>query len=407
MRQNYLILLVCISYPLLALIPLNDQQRNAVIQKFAPEVRFHVNEKYFPMDVNEFLKFVDLRDNNAKVILPKGQVTGQKLAAYSGPQYAGYFLGFADKSMKGGVKPDQNKIVHSPMYANFTPLKDGAVIQYLFFMPFNGPFQIGELPLSFDKVINKVTKTGDIGDHEGDWEHISVFLKGTIPENLALQDVYFARHSPSKDGSFEKPELVEGTHPVVYSSKWGHASHAKHRDRQADQDATSANGPRWRGWENVQYVGTKENPTPGHEWLKFAGHFGGTDRGKDSPETPPMQAWWRSSAEQVRSEVLARVTVTQNPNNKKQSPEFEIKSTPTYIRKLNWSIVKVNTPPGISPNDIAFSVYNSKGNLLFSNLKGPQATTPLKDKKMYIGSVIAPGRINVSFDVEVRGQFDN
>lgn len=405
MKHNILLILLVSPFIVRALT-FSDQQRQQVITKFAPEVRFHTDEKYFPMDVNEFLKFVDLRDNGAKVIIPKGQVTGQKLAAYSAPQYTNYYLGFADKSMKGGVKPDQNKLVHSPLYANFIPLADGALIQYLFFFPFNGAFQIGELPVGFDKVINTVTKTGNIGEHEGDWEHVNVLLKGPTPDMLTLQDVYYARHRASKDGSFDKPELSEGTHPVVYSSKWGHASHYKHRDRQADQDATSPNGPRWRGWEDVQYVGTKEHPTPGHEWLSFAGHFGGTDGGKESPDSPASQGWWRSSAQQIRPDILAQVTVTKKGNNTKESAEFEIKNTPTFIRKLNWSITKVNTP-GVKANNIIYSVYNSKGDLLFKNLKGSPVTTPLKDKKMYIGNVLAPAQSNVSFELEVRGQFDN
>lgn len=404
--KRILLLIIFFACPALTALTFSDQQKNALIQKFAPEVRFHVEEQYYPMDVNEFLKFVDLRDGNKKVILQKGQVDGQQLRGYSAPQYADYYLGFADKSMKGGSKPDQNKSVHAPVYANFIPLADGALMQYVFFYPFNGAFQIGELPLGADKVVNLFTKKTDIGDHEGDWEHINVLLKGSSPDNLALQDVYFARHRPSQDGSYNKPELVEGTHPVIYASKWGHAAHHNHKDRHDDQDATSPNGSRWRTWENAQYLGTKENPTSGHEWLAFAGHFGGTEGGKSSPRSPAAQGWWRTNADQVRSEIAAQVTATKNEAVKKESPEFEVKNLPTYIRKLNWKISKINTPD-IQPHEITYSVYNSKGDLLFANLKGPQAITDLKDKKMYIGKILVPGKSNVSFDLEVRGQFDN
>lgn len=404
--MKYIVLISLATSSFLHGISFSDQQKNALIQKFAPEVRFHTEEQYFPMDVNTFLSYVDLRDGSKKVILPKGQVNGQQLRAYSAPQFADYFLGFADKSMKGGTKPDQSKLVHAPVYANFIPLTDGALIQFAFFYPYNGSFQIGKLPLGFDKVVNTVTNTGDIGDHEGDWEHINVLLKGSTPDNVTLQDVYFARHRPSQDGSYNKPELSEGTHPVVYASKWGHASHYNHKDRHGDQDATSSNGPRWRTWEKAEYLGTKENPTPGHEWLSFAGHFGGTDGGKSSPRSPAAQGWWRTSADQIRSEVAAQVTATKNEAVKKESPEFEVKNLPTYIRKLNWKISRVITP-GIQPHEITYSVFNSKGELLFQNLKGPQATTVLKDKKMYIGNILVPGKNNVSFELEVRGQFDN
>lgn len=403
--KRFLSIIVLVSLNMSAVLQFSDQQRANLITKFAPEVRFHNEEKYFPMDVNAFLPFVDLRDGNKNVIIPKGQVNGQKLASYSAPANADYYLGFADKSMKGGSKPDQNKLVHAPVYANFIPLADGALIQYTFFYPFNGAFQIGELPAGADKIVNLFTKSTDIGDHEADWEHVNVILKGSSPDNVALQDVYFARHRPSQDGSYNKPELAEGTHPVVYASKWGHAAHHNHKDRHDDQDATSPNGPRWRTWEKAEYLGTKENPTAGHEWLKFTGHFGGTEGGKSSPRSPASQGWWRTSADQLRSEIAARVTVTKDESKKKESPEFEVKDLPTYIRHLNWNISKINTP-GIQAHEIKYSVYNTKGELLFADLSGPRATTPLKDKKMYIGSVRVPGKSNVSFELEVRGQFD-
>ena len=394
----YLLSALCISI----LVPvkshanltISENQRNELIKKYAPEVRFHSEEKYFPMAMHNFLSYVDLRDQNKKIMLSPGTVNSTTLANYRTDQYKDYFLGFADKSMKGGVKKENN-LVHAPVYVNFVPKEDGAIIQYIFFYPFNGAFQMGDLgPIS--GLVNAVTKVGDIGEHEGDFEHINVLLDS----NYNLVDVYYARHRPSQDGGYDKPELVEGTHPVVYSSKYGHASHPHHRDRQSDQDATSSNGPRWRTWEMPIYVGTKEIPTAGNAWIMFAGHFGGTDGGKESPRGPAHQGWWRTSGYQTFSN-LAKVKVENS-----KSPDFEVKGLPTFIRKLDWNITKVNTA-GITADKITYDVTDTSNRVVFPGLKGPRTATRLEKKKFRIGNVRVNGQPNnVSFELEVNSLMD-
>lgn len=398
----------------------SDAQRDTLIKKFAPEVRFHKEEKYFSLDPNDYLPHVELKNDKNQIIYSHGQVTKERLASFRIDMYKDYYLNIVNSDIKYGSKPDKDGLVHAKLYANFLARPGGAIIQYLFFYPFNGAFQIGELPLSVDKVINLFTQETDIGDHEGDWEHINVNLKGSNPETLEIEDVYFARHRPSQDGGFETPEIVEGTHPVAYASKWGHASHAHHKDRQADQDATSSNGPKWRTWENVAYIGTKENPVAGAEWFKFPGHWGGTKNGQSSPRAPAYQPWWRNTAFQTKPASYEKpwarvtVTVTETPEKKnlrkkdtivQASQEIELSDTiPTYIRKLVWNIeVKAS---GLIAEDITYNVYNSKDQLLFENLKGPQSITSVKKEKFYIGNVQIKGKKTGTFDITVRGLFD-
>lgn len=376
-------------------IEISGNQKMDLIRKYAPEVRFHKDEKYFPMAMSNFLPYVDLRDQNGKVILNKGEVNATTMANFKDEKYKDYYLGFADNSMKEGVKKDKDNRIHAPVYVNFVPTDDGAVIQYIFFYPFNGPFQMGKLgPIS--GLVNRVTKIGDIGEHEGDIEHINVRLDS----NLNLKDVYYARHRPGLDGGYDNPELV-GTHPVVYQSKYGHASHPHHKDRQSDQDATSSNGPVWRTWENPIDLGTKEVPTAGNAWNMFAGHLGGTDRGKESPRGPAHQNWWRSSAYQVFNN-LAKVKVENG-----KSPDFELNGyMPTYIRKLEWNIAKINTP-GITPESITYDVMDTNNRVIFPGLKGPRTATRFEKKKFRIGNVKVNGQPNnVSFELEANSLMD-
>lgn len=377
-------------------LQISPAQRDELIRKYAPEVRFHKDEKYFPMNVNEFLPYVDLRNPSKNVELKKGQVTSVALSGYSRPNYVDYYLGFADKVMKGGVKKDSNNMIHTRAYANFIPTGDGAVIQYIMYYPFNGVFQMGETSF-IDNIVNAVTSAADIGDHEADFEHINVRLNSA----LQLVDVYYARHKPSADGGYAAPEITEGTHPVVYASKYGHAAHPHHKDKQANQDATSSNGPRWRTWEDIQYLGTKDNPTPGNEWMKFVGHFGGTDGGKSSPRGPAHQTWWRTAGYQAIG-TLANVRVENN-----KSADFELSGyLPTYIRKLDWNIARVHTP-GITPESIAFNVLDTSNNVVFPDVRGPRMATYLQKKKFRIGNVRVNGQpSNVSFDLEVNALMD-
>lgn len=366
-------------------------KRDELIKKYAPEVRFHKDEKYFPMSVTEFLPYVNLRTPTKNVEIKKGQITSSRFLGYDRDNYVDYYLGFADKAMKNGVKKKDN-MIHTRAYANFIPTDDGgAIIQYIFFYPFNGAFQMGDMG-PIDNLVNAVTSAADIGDHEADFEHINVRLNNA----LQIKDIYYARHKPSNDGGYAIPEITEGSHPVVYASKYGHAAHPHHKDKQSNQDATSSNGPRWRTWEDIQYLGTKENPTPGNEWLKFRGHFGGTNGGKDSPRSPAQQSWWRSNTYQVLGN-LAKVTVANG-----KSSDFELKGyLPTYIRKLDWNIT------GIVPANLTYDVLDTSNRVIFSGVKSPRSVTPLEKKKFRIGNVRVDGQpSNASFTLEVNALMD-
>lgn len=433
MKQVVIIAIVCLCSNFYIFcqqpLPFSSAQRDMLVKKYAPELRFHKEEKYFPLDVNDFLPFVELRNNKHEIVLPLGQVTKEKLAQYRGPEHSDYYLNIVKKENYTGKKPDTNGLIHVRGYANFIPTPDGARIQYHFFYPYNGPFQIGKLPARVDKAINLFTQETVIGEHEGDWEHITVNVTGSNPDNLTLKDIYYARHRPSQDGGFEsKPELVEGTHPVVYPSKWGHASHPHHRDRHANQDATSSNGPRWKMWEDIVVTGSKEAPAPEASWLAFSGRWGGSENGKGSPRNPAHQPWLRTSAFQVlppaNQNPYAKARIDSERVNKKYNlggkvatafaGELEPNDTfPSYIRKLLWQMQVIT--PNVKPEDISYNIYDAQKTLLASNVTGPQAITPVpeahgtlasKNTRFFIGDIRTKDNKPVVFDLSLRGLFD-
>ncbi|MCZ6915257.1 MAG: hypothetical protein O7I93_00640 [Gemmatimonadetes bacterium] len=90
--------------------------------------------------------------------------------------------------------PDSTRWAQPTVYAHPFLAPDGRiVIQYWYLYPFND----------------------FIGNHEGDWEHINVVL---APDWTTMEEVHYYFHARSiklPQGGFE-PEVVDGTHPVIY-----------------------------------------------------------------------------------------------------------------------------------------------------------------------------------------------
>ena len=134
--------------------------------------------------------------------------------------------------------------------------------------------------------IKRVEKL-EIGSHEGDWEHIDVFIKEKKPtsSDYTIKKVFYARHK-NEDGRFDRFEAVESTHPIVYSAQFGHASYGVPVfgvNKLADK--ANGQGARWQTWKNIIYLGTKDEPAVGSEWLRYKGKWG-------EITSPPRAGWW-------------------------------------------------------------------------------------------------------------------
>ena len=148
-----------------------------------------------------------------------------------------------------------------PLYYEFSP---GRFIIYWFFYGFNG-------------------RTLD--EHEGDWEKIVVKLDAG---NNATAVAYYQHYCEPTDlsttyGAFSWQEmasrgyLAEGTHPIVFSARFAHASYPTNVGELMKPcaslldglyDRTGAGGFQWRTWEGPLANAAQQN------WYGFGGGWG-------------------------------------------------------------------------------------------------------------------------------------
>ena len=279
-----------------------------VTHRFAPLVRFHPEEAFFPSSVLWFLQRVALwhvssamharKPSTITQVLAKGKVDSVSLVSqrvgndYSGGASKGLF--YLD------IPEDRDRaatcighLASAKCYVHVQPASSGKwQLAYLFFYPFNGAIAI-------DK---KIT-------HEGDWEHVRVEVDKS---GSNIVRAFFSAHAGGKwqvrysttQGNTDGFRCSENTHPIVYSARHSHASYPKsgkqHRPTAILPDDYCGNGIEWRTWEALELLGDKANPPAGQEWLKFNGHWGeyrGSVLGDmvEGPSGPAFKKWWKDN----------------------------------------------------------------------------------------------------------------
>ncbi|KAF7147417.1 hypothetical protein RHSIM_Rhsim03G0068500 [Rhododendron simsii] len=195
----------------------NLSQIQALFQAYSPWIYFHPDEKYLPSSVSWFFK-------NGALLYSKGdeskpvriEPTGSNLPQ-GGSNDGAYWLDLptdqaAKERVKRGDLQDAGVYLHvKPMFgASFTD-----IVIWVFY-PFNGPARakVKIVNISFDK----------IGEHVGDWEHITLRVSNFDGE---LKSVYFAEHSRGAWVSTSELEFQGGNKPVTYASLHGHAFYPK------------------------------------------------------------------------------------------------------------------------------------------------------------------------------------
>jgi hypothetical protein len=163
----------------------NLKQIEAIVNAYSPWVYFHSEETHLPSSVSWF--FV-----NGALLYKKGEEskpvaiepTGSNLPQ-GGSNDGAYWLdlpideGAKERVMKGDLGNSQVCVHIKPMLgATFTD------IAIWVFYPFNGPAKAKV------KLVN--VPLGKIGEHVGDWEHVTLRVSNF---NGELQRVYFSEHS--------------------------------------------------------------------------------------------------------------------------------------------------------------------------------------------------------------------
>ena len=199
--------------------PLSKSELEAAISKYGPVLQVHPDEKYDLCSIEWFLTHSTLIDSAA----PESPLIHPLETQLPGPpkQDKRFFLTIEDI-----VKPGNFATAKSYINALWTPEMTYTDIQFWFFSAYNGHGTARFSSLIFDKVENQ----GDVdltplGEHVGDWEYAAVRVDNASKEMIGM---ILSAHGKNTFYDKETVErqfgMVDGTHPVVYSSLNGHAN---------------------------------------------------------------------------------------------------------------------------------------------------------------------------------------
>lgn len=195
----------------------NLSQIEAIIQAYSPWIYFHPDEAYLPSSVSWFfsngaLLYKKGEESKPKSIDPKGSNLPQ-----GGSNDGAYWLDLpVDRKAKERVK--RGDLLSSQAYLHIKPMYGGTLtdIAIWVFYPFNGP---ARAKVEFFNV-----SLGKIGEHVGDWEHVTLRVSNFSGE---LWQVYFSEHSKGEWVDSSQVEFQNGNKVVAYASLHGHASYPK------------------------------------------------------------------------------------------------------------------------------------------------------------------------------------
>jgi hypothetical protein len=286
-----------------------------LVRRFAPVVRFHVNEQYLPANAPWYLQRVRMRFDVSmgldKQLLNKGNVTVAGLVSQSQQgQVSGlsanptdFFLEQTDASGGDNLDGYRQETRKGPgedgwvCYAHVRPAPAGTHpgeydIQYIFFYAYNGD----------------LLKTSAESAHEADMEHITVRVR---KDQNTIDRIYYAAHDA--EGKWYGQQTGQGIQdgyivtsdgrPVVYSAVNSHASYpwagTKDRGTGLPSDQTGDGGPQWDTISNVVNVGEKAYPRDLMLWIQYSGRWGelGATSFTRGPYGPAYQGWWESDPE--------------------------------------------------------------------------------------------------------------
>ncbi len=170
-------------------------------RQYAPKIYLSKEERYFPSSVEHYINITrEFTDSEGK----KGLM----------------HRNHSSKTRKGDLK--RAKVyVHIKVFPTYTD------IQYWVFSPFNGPgtarIAFGVSKIKWGKYKNYVMDP--CGQHEGDWEHVSVRIDHSSKKAKA---VYFEAHGDGKWYSGrDMASQFEGGRFIAYMSKFGKGFYRK------------------------------------------------------------------------------------------------------------------------------------------------------------------------------------
>ncbi|XP_021806029.1 uncharacterized protein LOC110750075 [Prunus avium] len=193
----------------------NLTQIEALLEVYSPLIYLHPDEAYLPSSVGWFFS------NGALLYKKQGDAvaieqTGSNLPQ-GGSNDGSYWLDLpVDKGASERVK--KGDLLHCQVYLHIKPMMGSTFtdIAIWVFYPFNGP--------SRAKVEFFNVSLGKIGEHVGDWEHLTLRVSNFTGE---LWRVFFSQHSGGTWVDASQLEFENGNKAVGYGSLHGHALYPK------------------------------------------------------------------------------------------------------------------------------------------------------------------------------------
>eukprot|EP00268_Persea_americana_P015868 TRINITY_DN17496_c0_g1_i1.p1 TRINITY_DN17496_c0_g1~~TRINITY_DN17496_c0_g1_i1.p1 ORF type:complete len:448 (+),score=81.99 TRINITY_DN17496_c0_g1_i1:526-1869(+) len=190
----------------------NLAQIQVLMQAYAPWIYFHPNDAYLSSSVTWFF-------NNGALLYKQGDPTPNPIdptgsnLPQGGSNDGAYWLDLPrDDGAKERVK--KGDLQNSACYLHVKPILGASFtdIDIWVFYPFNGAAKA--------KVALVNLSLGRIGEHVGDWEHVTLRISNF---NGELWKVYFSEHSSGIWVNASELEFQGGNKAVTYSSLHGHA----------------------------------------------------------------------------------------------------------------------------------------------------------------------------------------
>jgi hypothetical protein len=287
-----------------------DSIEDKLIDRFAPVVKLHSDEKYLPADVSWFIKRVkmcfDISWGPDHQLLGKGEVNINSLLSQKyhdqssgiSTQPTNFFLEQTDIDNGDSLDNFRNETRLGNLSSNwicyahvqFAPYDHEGMydVQYIFFYAYNGDMAWGTVESA----------------HEADFEHITVRVENNLSN---IHGIYYSAHDgegrwylkQSSKGVNDGYSVTSNGHPIVYSALDSHASYPWaglwERDKLPD-DYTDSNGLEWGCLNRVVNIGEKNIPNRDMDWIQYSGRWGeiGQFSWTTGPYGPAYQIWWDS-----------------------------------------------------------------------------------------------------------------
>ncbi|XP_023022410.2 uncharacterized protein isoform X1 [Leptinotarsa decemlineata] len=295
-----------------------------LVRQWSPLVWMAPNEKYLPMNAEEFLRHVSVANKNGSIIqfYLNGRIRYDLTQQfYLVTRRDLYSLRNDSHSFIYGQNPNHYPVsiyalvsdcVHGPDLnetenyisedANERVSRKNSslyfYVTYWLFFPFNEGKKVctlGKVPFLnlFNRCLGRV-KT--LGNHVGDWEHMSLSFSGkNVPDKLYLSihdfGGYFTYNEKGRYFKFDAqenkktahrvpkfPQIVrtQGSHPVVFSAYGSHGLWSSPGEyvytRVPKLTDTIGYGIPWRTWNNIKIYHLGKSKLP--YWMIYRGKWG-------------------------------------------------------------------------------------------------------------------------------------